>query len=833
MSSLTKCILQSREVAEMWKSDAEINQEIEDLPNIPELAGMYALRSFWGAVVFADDYRSSDDWKSALTLTKYGNATLAELGPSLVGVPDAEILQAFFIKFFHHELFIDHRKTDSLIVRQILQRELLHERIRLPHRFGRLLYDRFNDTYLDTRTDHLMPPDVQRLLQGTPVGVYQLGKMVSGPLGITDSKESRSIPPTLDLPLWHCSDTGCGALHEVEMLQPSATVLDILARIKKALFDHVGPSSEWASALSWLIHEDRFRRYVDLVPLIADCIPGRDRTTLLEMALHTPHKEMLRAILALPPRQDSDAAGPAAVIASRLSSDAQLQLLLSLSDKDLVGLIDEAVFSKAIRIPIGEIREITYTSPRHSSDSGSQLSALGLRSVEEPAVVNLVSSIRRSYQLLGLGGELDWRVRRDGTKSTYEALVTFVREHGPAQSLRELVLSSARITAAICESFQIPLEHASGTDSLTVERVLWKLGFSPMQFDDSISRLRARLSDLKQTVLASTPINTEDARERVRAAGVNVFVSFEEFTDRLVSYCIWLLASDHFLGTSMNYSSPDARHSVAKTLGESLRTGDKTVVWNRDGVNDLGTLLRYLRAAVEWVQTLVSMNRDALLRREAELPHFADDERLHFPFRHIALWADSDPNELRSYADLFSRVVKLIEESEPASVRNGLDHFREGEQFPTADKLLACVTRLDQAVELADENRLLPKVFWLYAKKEDRFGIVEFEFRDSAGHRTFSFGPPLVSVLEPPSYESACLIAPGNLLGSPNSSLIFHLTEPSEFSAYWKNYPRRRRIPGGNGGQPPSQKDKQSQTSPNDTKPGGSSGERRSRTSPR
>jgi len=218
-------------------------------------------------------------------------------------------------------------------------------------------------------------------------------------------------------------------------------------------------------------------------------------------------------------------------------------------------------------------------------------------------------------------------------------------------------------------------------------------------------------------------------------------------------------------------------------------------------VNPLGTLLRYLRAAADWIQTLPGRNPESAQRPERDLPHFADNDYLKFPFRHTALWADSDPTGLQRHSDLFARIVKLVEESDPASVRNGLDHFRDSEQFPAADKLLACVVRLGQALELADVHRFIPKVHWLFDRKGNRFGAAQNEFRDYAGRTVISYGPRLVLGLEMDSYDGARVVAPGNLLGLPNASLVFYLREPSDFSTYWEDYPRRRRIPGPNGRQ--------------------------------
>jgi hypothetical protein len=779
----------------MWKSSPELSEQLARTGRPEAVRPLYCLHHFWRGAVYRPGYQASEDWKSILSLSEYGHAVLDSLRVDLGPIPEPDILLALFARFYHHDLLFDCEKTDALAVRQILQRELIQERIRLPFRWGRLLYDRFNDTYADSRTDHLLTPDIESLLEGAPVGVYQLGGLLSGPLGIIDSKETRYIPPATILPLWHCSDTGCGALHRVRLVQQGVPAADAFAQIDSRLQAAVGPPSEWEDALFWHVHGPTCRTYVDLMALVADCITGRDRDSLLRRALASEHKVVLRNVLGQPPRQKSASEGPVDSIVRRLSDAEKLQLLMALSDQDLIDLIDEAVFRKEIAVPAGEIREVEYRTPRHASDSGCQLSALGIRSVREEPLVNLTHAVQRAYQNLGLDGELSWRVRGDAAKSAHEALVSFVRTKGPGQAVRELVLSSAQVTKAVCEAFRFPLRHARGADDLTVDRILWKLGFSPMQFEDPTTRFKARLVELKEVVLAATPIESEEARERIRAAGVNVFVSLEEFLDRLISYNVWLLSSDHFLGTDQEYSPLAARGRVAETLGGSVKSGDTEFAWDSSGANALGTQLCFLREAAEWVLSLPNRGRDDLRRRADDLPHFADREPLVFPFRHTALWADSDLVGLRYYTGLFGRVVKLVEEADPAAVRNGLDHFRDAGSFPEADKLLACIARLEQAVELADLNRLTPKVFWLYGEKGDRFGSVEYEFHDSCGRRLYLYGPRLVSGVHDPGFGAGYVIAPGDLLAVPNSSLVFRLREESEFSIFWKGYPRRRRIP--------------------------------------
>jgi len=46
--------------------------------------------------------------------------------------------------FYHHDLIIDWSQTDISAISDLLDAELRDGKCKLPHRYGRLLYDRFN-----------------------------------------------------------------------------------------------------------------------------------------------------------------------------------------------------------------------------------------------------------------------------------------------------------------------------------------------------------------------------------------------------------------------------------------------------------------------------------------------------------------------------------------------------------------------------------------------------------------------------------------------------------------------------------------------------------------
>jgi hypothetical protein len=295
--------------------------------------------------------------------------------------------------------------------------------------------------------------------------------------------------------------------------------------------------------------------------------------------------------------------------------------------------------------------------------------------------------------------------------------------------------------------------------------------------------------------LETTPLVTEDDREKIRSIGVNLFVSVEDFLDRLISFNVWLLASDHFVETKYWFDISKARYTVPIILGGQLDSGTTKVTWSALGENALGVLCRYLSESVKWMDALEELDRDQLLRPENDLPHFADDRHRPFPCRHKQFWADTDIGGLRRYREGYRSIAKLLEQANLPEIRNGLDHYREASNFPVTDRLLACVARLQQSLELADVNRYFPKLFWLHRWTEDRFGMIQYECIDYANRVVNLNGPLLVSGLQQPTSAGPFLIAPGNLLGLPHSTPVFRFREHSEYAAYWDEYPRKRQIP--------------------------------------
>jgi hypothetical protein len=333
-------------------------------------------------------------------------------------------------------------------------------------------------------------------------------------------------------------------------------------------------------------------------------------------------------------------------------------------------------------------------------------------------------------------------------------------------------------------------------DNKFVSRLLWKMGFTPPQFTDFESRFQSRIEGFTKALIANSPIASEEQRESIREAGVNLFVSVEEFLDSLIVFNVWLLASDHFGVTRFQYDSKRARLLVPVVLGKSVNMsedGDE-VEWDLSKSNTLGVSLAYLNVASKWLNGLPEANRDSCRRSEVDMPHFAARDRLSFPFQHTQLWADCDITELAIYIKEFSALTKSLSQADLAGIRNGLDHTRDEYSFPTGDNMLACVTRLRDSLSIAMSRGFFPRATWLESYEALASGASELRFQDASGDITSFRHPPLATGMPTVSFGRPYVFPGRNLLGIPNCELPIRVTGSNEYTKYWQDYPRRRSI---------------------------------------
>jgi hypothetical protein len=208
-----------------------------------KIAELYAFHAFLDGALLAKGASIESQFEKAIAISEYGRKILSHL--DLSSYSERQLVLACALVFFHQEFLIDIANSDPVSALAMLGDELASERIWLPDRYGRTLYDRFNSLSDKGRIDFLEASDVDVILQGTEQGRYQVGFLVAGPLGIVRSEEDRHIPPTRRIPLWHCSDPGCQRLHSVNLLRHDDAIYDLADRISEVAVNYEGQESEW------------------------------------------------------------------------------------------------------------------------------------------------------------------------------------------------------------------------------------------------------------------------------------------------------------------------------------------------------------------------------------------------------------------------------------------------------------------------------------------------------------------------------------------------------------------------------------------------------------
>lgn len=765
----------------------EMAKAISEIKDPEGAAALIALSYFLTGAFSTESFDVPEEIGSLIPLSPEGESIFDKVRTSRPEISEAAIKMGILESLFHRSILIDlNSYSDKLL--QFISFEIQANRLIIPFGLGRDLYDRFNDLWPGREIDFLDYRDSRHLLDGKPQGVYQVGRFIAGPLGILESFEKRFIPPHSRLPLWHCSDTGCRSAHYVKLV-PSNCEFVVAQQEIANVCSASPPASTWPGHLIGLVSEtgviDRGKKSPNALPFLAEVLTEEERKHLLIQLITSESGPTIRRLIEQAYNREKRHHGSPSEVAGRLSDRERLQLLLILPTSTLLRMTDQLIYSGTIQQSPYEMRGL-----RHQVDGSDwEMSSLGIRTTSTAPKARMANLIWSAYETTGTLSNLSWILARGTSKPSKNAFLAKLGLSGPQDIIKELVLPSANITTWLAAELELGI--ATHSDNSLVDALLWKMGFSVPRFDDVYSQTRKRLYQFRDTLSQIGMIETEEHRERVRSSGVNLFVSVEALLADLISYNVWLLASDHFLNTQFQYLRRDANSAVPVTLGTSLEVGSQIVTWNPSGQNTLGVLLAYIDAADRWIAARKTASTSELERPDDSNPHYRFDGEMPFAFLHTQFWADADTSALNSYSTDFSDVVSKVRQADPAFVRNGLDHIRTADTFPTMEKLRTCVSKLIEAFEKADELRIFPKVYWLVSRLRDRYGRIEYTYMDYNDRLLKVAGPSSVAGLPRVSEEDPVVIAPGGLLPASGTEIRFLVKVESSYHQYWEGYPRR------------------------------------------
>lgn len=437
-----------------WQNISQIEERLNDSPLKNDLNRLYNLHALMTNAVFPEGYKAKDMYAQYLVPSEHAYSILKDNPLIQENYADADISLALLDIFYYHEALIDVSKSNIDEAIKLFSSEIKSNEVKLTYRYGRVLYDRFNDYFNDNKTDHLEPQEVHKLLDTTEQGVYQVGNLVAGPLGILESKEVRYMPARLNLPLWHCSDTGCNHLHKVNLLQTHCDIYNIYQNLS-ALLEKKGPPSEWKAVFSYIHREGiwpKGRPFINLCSLIGDSVVGKERVALVKQILVDDSGKFVREELNRIKKKEGD--GSAEQVAERLSDATRLQVIFLLKDSDIVRCLDKAVIDLSIRIPANEVRKSYsgYTT-LSSYDTTCELSLYGVRSAGKEPLVSLTAAIWSAYEKENYLNELVWRCTKSQVKPNRGIVIEYIRKNTPQEVIKSLVIPSRAILDSVTSRF--------------------------------------------------------------------------------------------------------------------------------------------------------------------------------------------------------------------------------------------------------------------------------------------------------------------------------------------------------------------------------------------
>lgn len=726
--------------------------------------------------IIGDDYSIPDDLNESIVLTDAGNRLKSKLiRKEDVPAKEAHLMCALSIG--HDEVFIDVGATDIGSLVASISRQIREGLIRFPFIYWRHLYDAFSDQF-EEEQDSLTSEETIKILNAIPKGVFQYGRFVIGPAGLSESTHTRSLRFSKRVPAYHCSDPVCRDLHSVVLSTGHKAEINAQRhKLVRVLESNAEPEADWSGLAMELnrLTESHFGNHwiSPMVTLLGDALSDEELTDLASSLGHP----------------DVDGGRPEL-----------LESMLQVSDQSIAAKLDELVTSGAITVPVGEVRRPVSTAHLRSGAYRLQ-PQLGTRGVRFVSGDRGLATLRERELIkkLYLTGneherhELDWQLRSVDGVSLETRLDEFLRTRSPQEALARLVLT--RSSSAIAASEVVGLGDLDGmSDDELIARLAWKLGFEVDDADDSHAtfwRQHEKLAATVQSWLGSGPGDTNEFKGQAST----YFSHLEGILEESLAFASWALLRDHIAAARpFSYDNESDRRSgldllqatsadwIEKRPKETLRfTGRLTMYPLVRGFGVLADALTALRTrAADYI------------RPSDDLPDFATRSALQsFPFRSTHPFLDLADHSRERVIEGLNDIEGTLDAEQLSRVRNDYSHYRRtSPELVAMEATLESVGRAVRAIENLGFglNLCTPST-----ETMDQWGRRSVTFVGPRSLTHVFARPSSLEWVGLPSLRSRQYLVRSAAFDDANEVLRFERRYDGAYATLWEAYPRPRK----------------------------------------
>lgn len=780
-------------------SRSEVEERLSTEQRV-KLASLYHLSYILERSIISAEYRPTDDLRNAIRLSPYGNWLLQQSKKYDFEVREARL--ACLLELCHLDVLVDVDATDLDALCASITNEILGGRIRFPMIFGPDLYNRAADLFPDERRS-LNAVDTQRLLEDQPVGVFQLGIWLGGPWGLYRHTIARDIRPSHNVPLQHCHDVSCWAVHGVTLSSDSsAEIIKARPKIRKALESEGEEPSEFAPVLSQTLRDPAAEFDAESLGaigyLVGDALGIIELRVLLEHLLDRGDAtEMRRRVKVL-----TGLVGSASTISEGHDRAQLLQMVLLADDTQIARALDELVFERdeerRIVVPIHEVRRSVLTRASASSfASRPEYSRLGVRTTSRTAAAPL--KLRRLVDSIYFPEspqpertrELEWQLRSIPGPSIESSLTEFLRKTPPGVVLQRLVLNTRGNVELGLQTLGMKVTSGLRDDDL-VERMLWKLGFDVADNDQYHADFW-RHSDRLRKAAEAASVSASVGEEEISEVSASYFRALEKLLADTLVFSVWALTTDHVHEDDpYRYVDNDAAlERAARILGPGLASrGD--IRDAKIGVENwtLQPLFRGFEVLSEALADVESRSSE-LDRSAASVPDFADQTTIQrFPFKHTSPFLDLTQGSREAIHSTLSAATRALLGSRAAEIRNGLLHYRRSNV--DLKKLFESLESVESVVRNLEAQGLVRIVYRLQRVETDSWGRSLHTLIDAAGSERTIGRPSAYAWVNLPRLNQPQYLMTIAQFDQMGEYLRFRPGAESEFKKLWAGIPQRR-----------------------------------------
>jgi hypothetical protein len=766
----------------------ELAERFSDTAWQDDLFDLLSLVSLLRDAIIHADYKVSNELSSAIVLTEAGKAVRqALITREKVNPREAQVLT--LLAMMHIEPLVDVSATVHGNLATVISEEIASGLLSYPFIFGKELYLRSAELFSEER-EYLTHDETVSLLENSDQGVFHAGPYLVGPYGAKRTAFRRSVAPRTFIPLQHCADHACAAVHGVQLATSMAPEVNRKrTALDKILSSQSVDASDWNGYFRDLLDDRKQPIQAEslstVVHLIGDALGDDELRSFLAYALDNTDGRLRE--------QASDWGLPRRIIShvDEMSRAQVMHLLLTETNVSLTSLLDACIRDGKIIVPEGEIRHAKVNARVSSGmwHQSAQMSYLGVRFVSNDPQLPLLRLTALARSLFDIDSATDmedlaWTLRESPGQTAQERLESFLRSAPPENVVRTLFFARRSTVERVRDELRVADDLS---DEEMIKVILWRLGLPPSAPRDTRVHYWQEHDEL-ETLVRTASVGASVAESDIRARSSNYFVALEEHLFDSLVYSCWALANDHFVDAQPYVYAKSRAEDVALNILSDERDGDGEADYVLERESTLSSLVAgYSRLAKVLLE--YRGNEASFRRSEDEKPLYVGRTELQvFPFNHTIPFLDLTPESQVKLMEVFAQVGADLNDSGIMTARNGLLHAKQ--KVPSLSELTMALQKARAALSQLESIGGARSTFELGQSTMDRWGNSTTTFLGDRREIVFT-SPSPYEWLRLPSLGRDQYIFVGAVFAAPGEVLRFVRGFESDYDEYWRLFPIR------------------------------------------